>query len=90
MMFTPTLDVLVADPEIVRPDSVVVPKPELETRNHGAVVDPTQNEKASPATESIARRAAGVVVPIPSFPLKNDVAVVVASRLPTVSCVPVA
>ena len=34
-------DVDVADPFIARPDSVVVPKPELDTVSHGAVVDPT-------------------------------------------------
>ncbi len=32
----------------------------------------------------------GVVVPIPREPVKKDVADVVAMRLPTVSCVPVA
>jgi hypothetical protein len=40
----PTLDVDVALPAILRPDSVVVPKPELETLNHGAVVEPTHSE----------------------------------------------
>ena len=89
-MFTPTLDVLVADPEIVRPESVVVPKPEFETRNHGAVVDPTQNEKASPDTESTESLADGEVVPIPRLPTKYEFAVVVEIKFPTVSCVPVA
>ena len=90
VMLNPTLDVLVAEPEMLSPERVVVPKPPLETVNHGAVVEPTQNEKASPATESIARRAAGVVVPTPSFPLKNEFAVVVEIKFPTVNCVPVA
>ena len=88
--FIPTLDVEVAEPVIVRPDSVVVPKPELDTVSHGAVVEPTQNEKFVPATESTASVAAGVVVPTPTLPRKYEVAVVVARMLPTVSCVPVA
>ena len=72
----PTLDVLVALPEIVSPDTVVVPKPVLATVSHGAVVLPTQNEKLSPATELTASLAAGDVVPTPSFP--SEVSVVVA------------
>ena len=63
----PTLDVEVAEPAIVRPDSVVVPNPELETLSHGAVVEPTHSEKFVPDIESIARVADGVVVPIPTF-----------------------
>ena len=86
----PTLDVEVALPEIFRPLTVVVPKPEFETVSHGAVVEPTHSENASPAIESIASLAEGVVVPIPTLPKKYDVAVVVAIKLPTVSCVPVA
>jgi hypothetical protein len=75
----------VAEPEMESPESVVVPKPELETRSHGAVVEPTQKEKLSPATESTARRAAGVVVPTPKRPRKYEVLVVVESKEPTVS-----
>ena len=90
VMFQPTLDVDVAEPEMVRPLSVVVPKPELDTRSHGAVVDPTQNEKASPDTESTESLADGEVVPIPRLPTKYEFAVVVEIKFPTVSCVPVA
>jgi hypothetical protein len=85
VILNPTFEVEVADPEIVRPDSVVVPKPELDTVNHGFVVLPTHSEKLSPATELIATVPDGVVVPIPTLPRKYEVADVVASMLPTVS-----
>ncbi len=75
-MLKPTFEVEVAEPAIVRPETVVVPKPELETLSHGAVVEPTQSEKASPATESTESRALGEVVPIPNLP--SVVRVVVA------------
>ena len=84
-MLNPTLDVEVAEPEMFRPDNVVVPNPELETRNHGAVVEPTHSENASPDTEFTESRAAGDDVPTPSRPLKYEVAVVVAIKFPTVS-----
>ena len=51
VILNPTLDVDVAEPEMFRPLSVVVPKPEFETVIHGLVVDPTYNEMRSPANE---------------------------------------
>ena len=72
----PTLDVVVAEPLMLSPDTVVVPKPELDTVNHGFVVEPTHSENASPPTEFTASLAAGDVVPIPTFP--SCVSVVVA------------
>jgi hypothetical protein len=70
VMLKPTLDVDVALPAIVKPDSVVVPNPELDTRNHGAVVEPTHREKVSPATELIESLADGDDVPTPRLPVK--------------------
>jgi hypothetical protein len=70
VILNPTLDVDVADPEIDSPDRVVVPKPELDTVNHGFVVLPTHSEKLSPATELIARRALGEDVDSPTLPVK--------------------
>jgi hypothetical protein len=64
----PTLLVDVAEPEIVRPESVVVPKPLLDTLSHGFVVEPTQSENTSPAVEFTERRADGEVVPTPRRP----------------------
>ena len=77
VMLSPTLDVEVAEPAMFKPLSVVVPKPEFDTRNHGAVVDPTHSEKSSPAVEFTASLAEGVDVPIPSLPsgVNVDVAV---------------
>ena len=40
--------------------------------------------------DDTSREKAGVVVPIPTLPRKKDALVVVAMRLPTVNCVPVA
>src|SRR3989344_8312336 len=76
-MFRPTFEVEVAEPEMLRPERVVVPKPELETFNHGAEVEPTQKEKSSPATEFTESLAAGVVEPIPNFPSAVNVVVAV-------------
>ena len=91
MIENPTLDVEVAcAPLIAKPLIVVVPKPIDETESCVAVDEPTTNPIVSPASGFTERRANGVVVPIPRFPKKYDVAVVVAMRLPTVSCVPVA
>jgi len=70
VILKPTLEVEVAEPEIDKPESVVVPNPEFDTRSHGAVVEPTQREKFVPATESTASVAAGVVVAIPRAPRK--------------------
>ncbi len=75
MIEKPTLEVEVAEPLTVRPERVVVPKPELETRNHGAVVEPIHSEKFVPATEFTASVPAGVVVPTPRDPVKNEVLV---------------
>ena len=76
-MFRPTFEVEVAEPEMLRPERVVVPNPELETFNHGAEVEPTQKEKSSPATEFTESLAAGVVEPIPNFPSVVNVVVAV-------------
>jgi len=51
------------------------------------VVAVKYEETSCPTTDS---GAYGEVVPIPTLPRKYDEAVVVASKLPTVSCVPVA
>ena len=80
VMLNPTFEVEVAEPEIVRPETVVVPKPEPETEN--LVVDASLRsirfpvkpvsasaaisvvEVSEPATESLAK---GEVVPMPIF-----------------------
>ena len=70
VILNPTLDVDVAEPDIESPERVVVPKPELDTLIHGAVVEPTQKENASPATELTDSLAAGEEVETPSSPVK--------------------
>ncbi len=131
-MLKPTLEVEVARPDIVRPASVVVPKPSVDTERSDFVEEPTAKPirspalvftpnlaegevvpiptkplpvtkkfvavdepmtnwlLACPAIGLIANCAHGVVVEIPKLPQICDVAVVLAIKLPTVSCVPVA
>ncbi len=68
MILKPTFDVEVAEPEIFNPDTVVVPKPVFEIVRKLRVEEPTTN--ANVVDErfdvSTARRAHGVVLPIPT------------------------
>ena len=77
-----------------RPSGVVeeIPtEPKLLIRKLVALLEPTTNcAKALLALGLTENVANGVVVLIPTEPANVDVAVVVASMLPTVSCVPVA
>ena len=75
---------------MLSPDRVVVPNPIDDTDSCVAVLDPTTKPTVSPPSGLTERRAKGVVVPTPTLPKKYDVLVVVAIKLPTVSCVPVA
>ncbi len=68
VMLKPTFDVEVAVPEIARPDSVVVPLPVFEIVRKFFVDEPTTNAKVVEERfeVSTARRAHGVVVPMPT------------------------
>ena len=63
----PTFEVEVADPEIFKPERVVVPKPSEETESCVAVDEPTTNPTESPAIGLTDRRANGEVEEIPIF-----------------------
>jgi hypothetical protein len=67
-MLKPTFDVEVAEPEIARPESVVVPLPVFEIVRKLRVDDPTTNAKVVDERfdVSTANRAHGVVDPIPT------------------------
>ena len=62
----------------------------MERNVHGASVSEPTSESCARVVVASVRRKFGVVVPIPTDPKKDELAVVVASKLPTVSCVPVA
>jgi hypothetical protein len=69
VMLIPTFDVVVAEPEMLRPDTVVVPKPVADTRS--AVVDAefaTSNKFVSFTPPNTVKRAYGVDVPMPVYP----------------------
>ncbi len=83
----PTLLVLVAEPEIFKPESVVVPKPVEETERNESLVEPAALVEdatlksvglVNPYAWNRERLASGVVVPIPSVPAKYAFPVVVA------------
>ncbi len=57
-----------AEPEIFKPERVVVPKPSDETESCVAVDEPTRNPTESPAIGLTERRANGEVEPIPTAP----------------------
>ncbi len=70
LKLNPTFDVEVAEPEILKPERVVVPKPAAETRT--AVEDALftiSKRFTSLAPPQIVVRAYGVVVPIPTNPV---------------------
>ena len=85
MILNPTLDVEVAEPEMFRPERVVVPKPTDETESCVAVDEPTTNPTVSPAIGLTPNRANGVDDEIPTFPvgpITNLLALFVASIIP--------
>ena len=77
MILNPTLDVDVACPEIVRPESVVVPKPRVDTENTDDVAAFSMFSAVRELTgvcsvvspPYMLRRARGVEVPIPTRPV---------------------
>ena len=73
----PTFEVEVAEPLMLRPDNVVVPKPMEETESWVAVDEPTTKPIESPPIGLTESRAKGVVVPTPSSPLWVKVLVAV-------------
>ena len=80
----PTLDVEVAEPEMFRPASVVVPKPVAETENTVVEAELTNSAilpVASPQTESLEY---GVVVPIAKPPFSETLALSVPFGLKTI------
>ena len=68
-IFSPTLEVVVAEPRIFNPESVVVPKPIEETESWVAVVEPTTKPTDSPACGETEKRARSDVVDIPTRPV---------------------
>jgi hypothetical protein len=90
VILKPTFEVEVALPEMLSPESVVVPNPRDDTDSSVAVDDPTTSPSVSPASGLTERRAVGDEDEIERAPVKYDVAVVVARMFPTVNCVPVA
>ena len=64
----PTFEVEVAEPETVRPESVVVPKPVAEIRSAVVEAEVTASNILPVVSPHAVRRAYGVLVPTPSFP----------------------
>ena len=64
--------------------------PPIERNVHGTSVFAPFNESCGRVVVAISSKNSGEVVPIPTLPRKYDDADVVAIKLPTVSCVPVA
>ena len=112
VIFSPTLEVEVACPEILSPARVVVPKPLPDIENadvdvvadpatvvvdkykfppaflnaHCAIPAPAESESCDADAEYGFKSHWEVVVPRATFPLKNELAVVVEISDPTVSC----
>ena len=70
VMLKPMFEVDVANPEIFKPERVVVPKPIEETESCVAVDEPTTNPIESPAIGLTERRANGEDEEIPTLAFK--------------------
>ncbi len=80
MILKPTLDVEVALPEMLRPESVVVPKPIDDTESCVAVDEPTRNPTVSPPSGLTASLANGDDVETPTVPFEKNVVVAVPPK----------